>query len=61
MVNERLIKISSPIPTVKKLKLGQDVEMTIAGQEITLNCVKIEQKDNQDGTVDEVYVLKYFG
>ena len=53
-VNERLVKLSSSLTPIEgDLDLGQDVQIVFQG-----NVVKMEQKDNQDGTYDLVYVVK---
>lgn len=57
-VNERFVKLSSRLPYGDAIELGQDVTVTIAGQNYIANCTKIEYFDQQDGTVDAVYVLK---
>lgn len=60
-VNERFIKVGK-LPFGTELILGSTVIMKdsgIGGQEYLLTCVKIEEKDNQDGTMDVIYVLKY--
>lgn len=54
-INEKLIRISgkTPIGPGKELKLGDDVIVRIKG-----GIVKIESLDNQDGTYNQVYVVK---
>lgn len=53
-IDNYLIKISAGYVQVpSKLELGSDVLALVDG-EIT----KVEQKDNQDGTFDEVYTVK---
>lgn len=53
-VDQHLIKISmGQIPIDKKLKLSEDVKLFVSG-----NITKVEQKDNQNGTFDEVYTIK---
>ena len=60
-INERLIKISSRLPFTKEIPLGGDIVATIEGQNYILNCVKTEDMDNQDGTINRIYTLKYLG
>ncbi len=60
-INERLIKISSRLPFPKEILLGSDIVATIEGQNYILNCVKTEDMDNQDGTINRIYSLKYLG
>ncbi len=53
-INERLIRVSSGlIVTSQSLEIGSDISLSIEG-----TVTKIEYKDNQDGTVDEVMVVK---
>jgi hypothetical protein len=53
-VDERLVKVSmSPVETDKTYELGDEVELHVRG-----DVVKIEFKDNQDGTYNEVYIVK---
>lgn len=60
-INEHLIKISSRLSTATQIQLGDDVFMHLHGGEYILNCVKTEDMDNQDGTINRVYTLKYLG
>lgn len=60
-INERLIKISSRLPTATEIQLGEDITLQIHGGVFTLNCVKTEDMDNQDGTINRIYTLKYLG
>ena len=61
-INERLIKISSRLPYPFDMQLGEDIQMILVGCEpVILNCVKTEDMDNQDGTINRVYTLKYLG
>ena len=52
-IDQLLIKISGKSYIGKKLTLGQDVEVLIHGA-----VVKEETSDNQDGSVNIVYVVK---
>ena len=52
-IDQNLVRISSKIEIDKQIELGEDVEFTMKA-----NCVKIEVFDNQDGTVNRLYVLK---
>lgn len=53
-INERLVKISAGVvPVEQELELGQDVQLTISG-----NITKVEHLDQQDGTINVVYVVK---
>lgn len=53
-INEHLVKISSGLMvTDKPLKLGDDVAILVKG-----TVTKIEQRDNNDGTFDQIYVVK---
>jgi len=57
-INEKFIKISSRLPLVNTLDLGDDVTLTINQQQFTMNVVKTEDLDNQDGSINRVYTLK---
>jgi hypothetical protein len=53
-INEYLIKVSQgKAPIAGSLEIGQDVEVAIQG-----NVVKVEDTDNQDGTINRTYVIK---
>lgn len=53
-VNEHLAKISaSQIALSQGLELGEEVTLIVTG-----DVTKIEQRDNQDGTYDQVYIVK---
>ena len=58
-INERFIRFSSRIPYEKTITLGEDITVNIEGSVFIANCVKTETKDNQDGTVDVIYNLKF--
>ena len=58
-INERFIKLSSRIPYHKDIHLGQDVTVIIDGTSFIANCVKLDQLDQQDGTINVVYNLKF--
>lgn len=57
--NERFVKLSSKLPFPSDIRLGQDLTITIEGQTYLATCVKSEEEDNQDGTVNKIYKLKY--
>ncbi len=57
-INERFVKLSSRLPYSEEIPLGADVTVTINGHSYIANCVKREELDQQDGTVDVVHVLK---
>ena len=53
-INENLVLImSSCIPIQKELTIGDDVVLNVTG-----SVVKIEDSDNQDGTVNRTYKIK---
>ncbi len=52
-VNEHIIKLTGKASIEKALILGQDYTFEGTG-----NVVKIEESDNQDGTVNLTYTLK---
>ena len=58
-IGERCIKLSSRLPFADAIELGQDVVVSIAGQNYIANCVKIEYEDQQDGKVKAIYKLKF--
>ena len=58
-INERFVKLSSQIPYSEDIQLGQDVDVAINGHRFIANCVKTEDRDQQDGTINKVYVLKF--
>lgn len=60
-INENFIKVSSRLPFPSEIALGDDITATIAGQNYILNCVKTEDMDNQDETINRIYTLKYLG
>jgi hypothetical protein len=54
MLNQNLVKISmSKIPIDSTLELGQEVKLFVEG-----SITKISQEDNQDGSFDQVYIVK---
>lgn len=58
-INERFIKLSSRIPFDKDIALGDDLTFLIEGKQFIANCVKIDHLDQQDGTMNIVYNLKF--
>jgi hypothetical protein len=52
-INEHILRISGKVCSENAYLLGEDYTIQITG-----NIVKIEEHDNQDGTVDMVYVMK---
>lgn len=53
-IDQNLLKISSSrTPLPQPLELGQEVTIIFKG-----DVVKTEQLDNQDGTYNQVYVVK---
>jgi hypothetical protein len=59
VINERFVKLSSRIPFPKDLKLGDDIQIIIDGFSFLGNIVKEEIFDQQDGSVNKVYVIKF--
>jgi hypothetical protein len=57
--NERFIKLSSRLPFDKDIQLGTDITFLIEGKQFIGNCVKIEYEDQQDGTQNVIYKLKF--
>jgi hypothetical protein len=56
---ERFIKLSSRLPFDKDIALGDDITVLIEGKQFIANCVKIEYEDQQDGTQNIIYKLKF--
>jgi hypothetical protein len=52
-INEHILRISGKVCTDQPYELGEDYTINITG-----NIVKIEEHDNQDGTIDVIYVMK---
>jgi len=53
-INEKLVRISAgKAPIDKELEIGQEVTIGAKG-----TVTKIEDTDNQDGTIDRCYVIK---
>lgn len=57
-INERFVRLTSTVPFPEDITYGDDVSVEIKGRSYIFNCVKIEGKDNQDGTIDRVFILK---
>ena len=57
-INERFIKLSSRIPYDRDIQLGDDLAVSIGNTTFIANCVKLDQLDQQDGTINVVYNLK---
>ena len=52
-INEKLIAFSGKGAIQGKLSLGDDVVLKVKG-----NIITVEDRDNQDGTIDIVYKVK---
>ena len=52
-INEIYIKVSGKFPIENQIGLGQEVKV-----ELTAGCVKREEYDNQDGSVDVRFTVK---
>lgn len=53
-LNEKLVKVSTSLVTIEgNLKLGDDVQILLSGA-----VTDVKQRDNGDGTYDEVYFVK---
>lgn len=54
-LNEKIIRISGSgcINNQTKIELGEDREVLVRG-----SVVKTEEKDNEDGTKDIVYIIR---
>jgi len=53
IINENLLKVSGKFPIDRQLELGEDLEIRLKG-----GIVKKEILDNQDGSVNVVYIIK---
>lgn len=60
-IGERFIKLSSRLPYTEEIPLGVDVTINVGGHLYIANCVKREEFDKQDGSIDVVHVLKWAG
>ncbi len=60
-INERYIKLSSRLPFDKDIALGDDITLFIEGKSFIANCTKVEYEDQQNGTKNAIYKLKYLG
>lgn len=60
-INERFIKLSSRLPVPDSLDLGSDLAIIINNKQYIVNVVSKQELDNQDGTIDVVYSLKFLG
>jgi len=65
LINERFIVFSGSkaggsqrLPVPFEIDIGDDIDITIRSHNFTFNCVKAEFFDNQDGSVNVVYLLK---
>ena len=53
-INEKLVKVSmSKVPILGELKLGDEVQILMQGE-----VVKEEREDQQDGTYNQVFIVK---
>lgn len=53
-VNQYLIRVqASKVPITQELQIGDSVSSVIMG-----DIVKVEDEDNQNGTIDRCYVIK---
>lgn len=59
IINERFVKLSSRLPFPEDISLGDDITVIIKGRSYIANCVKSEDEDNQDGTKNVIYKLKF--
>jgi len=59
VINDRFVVLSSRVPFPEEISKGEDVVVTIKGHQFIANCVKREFEDNQDGTEDAIYKLKF--
>lgn len=58
-ISERFVKLSSRLPFPDDLELGQDVDIVIYGHMMTGTVLKTEDLDQQDGTINRVYTIKF--
>jgi hypothetical protein len=61
LINERYIVFSpksARLPYPDDLEIGQDITVQVGQHQFIYNVIKAEFFDNQDGTVNVVYILK---
>lgn len=61
-INERFVQFSQTKwgPFQKSIDPDADVVVTINGERFIGSVVKVEYRNNQDGTFDEVPIVKFF-
>lgn len=52
-INERILRISGSSCIEKELELGEDVDLKVKA-----SVIKVEYHDNQDGSCDQIIVVK---
>jgi hypothetical protein len=58
-VKERYVKLGK-FPVKETIPVDGGFSINVAGEEtLHFECVKVEHKSNQDGTIDEIYILKH--
>ena len=59
-INERFVKLGK-FPVSETIPVDGHFQIKVVGYDelYEFTCVKTERKSNNDGTCDEVYVLKY--
>lgn len=59
-IDNRYIKLGK-FPIAETIPVDGSFQIKVFGSEEVyyFQCVKVEQKSNQDGTCDEIYILKY--
>lgn len=59
-LNERFLKLGK-FPILETIPVDGSIQIKLLGYEdaVWFDCVKTEKKSNQDGTYDEIYVMKW--
>jgi hypothetical protein len=59
-INERYVK-PGKFPISETIPVDGSFQLKVVGYDelYEFTCVKVEKKTNNDGTYDEVYILKY--
>ena len=59
-INERWVNVGKvPVPHSMELGGTFPIKFPDADTYYHFECVKIEKRDNMDGTYDEIYILKF--
>lgn len=59
-INERWVKVGK-FPINESIQVDGHFQIKVGEDFYYFDCVKVEKKSNQDGTYDEIYILKHSG